>query len=159
MMDRDAHFHEGAENPLLLGAESGEDLKVIAALSQDGVGKVGEAAYLRSKRRFVILFNRFRWEDKVAAERARRPYERVRAALTIENAFAVKARGIRLQESDSVYNLLDLGFEPGADGQGVVTLALSGGGAIRVEVEALDVTLEDLSRPWEARGAPSHNDD
>jgi hypothetical protein len=36
----------------------------------------------RKRRRFAVLLNRFRWEDREAAER--RPPERVRALLVIE---------------------------------------------------------------------------
>jgi hypothetical protein len=51
-----------------------------------------------------------------------------------------------------------LTFEAGEDGAGVLRLVLSGGAEIAIEVEALSVTLTDLSRPWEAKAVPSHGD-
>lgn len=157
-MSRDARFADGAETPLRLTAETADDLAVIAALAQDAVGAARDAAWLRRKRRFVAVVNRFRWEDAARAERARRPYERVRAALTVANALAVRARGIGPDAPDRVYNLLDIAFDAGEDGAGTLRLVLSGGAEIAIEVEALDVSLSDLSRPWEARGAPRHED-
>jgi len=152
----DARF-EDADKPLRLLAGTPEDLTILAALAQDAVGTVGEAAWLGKKRRFVALINRFRWEDAPAAERARRPFERVRATLCVEHVLGVRARGVALDAPDTVYNLLHLTFEPGDDGAGVVRLALSGGGDIAISVEALEVTLTDVARPHAARGVPRHD--
>jgi hypothetical protein len=33
----------------------------------------------------------------------------------------------------------------------------SGGGEIELDVECVDVTLIDLTRPWRARGRPAHD--
>jgi hypothetical protein len=154
----DARFADAAgDRPLRLLAETPDDLPVIAALVQDGVGRVGDAAFLRRKRRFVAVLNRFRWEDKAAAERARRPYERVRAALTVEGVLSAKARGVTRGDADAVYNLLDMAFQPGEDAAGVLLLTLSGGGEIALAVEALDVALADISKPWTTDAAPAHD--
>ncbi|MGF1660062.1 MAG: DUF2948 family protein [Rubrimonas sp.] len=155
---QDAPFLDPGDRPLRLRAETPEDLAVMAALTQDAVGKVADAAWLRRKRRFVAVLNRFRWEDATAADRGSRPYERVRAALTVENAMEVRARGVAPGARDQVFNLLDIGFAPGADGAGVLRLTLSGGAEIEIEVEALELSLGDLSRPWEAQAAPRHDD-
>jgi hypothetical protein len=155
----DARFEDGApERPLRLLAETPEDLAVIAALTQDAVGRVGEAAFLPRRRRFAAVLNRFRWEDAEAAARAGRPYERVRATLVIENAMAVKARGVNPADRDAVFSLLDIAFEPAEDGAGLLRLTLSGGADIAVTVEALDITLTDMARPHAARGLPGHED-
>ena len=152
----DARFEDAADAPLRLMAESAEDLAVMAALAQDAVGKVGDGVWLKKKRRFVLQMNRFRWEDKAAAERAGRPYERVRAALTLENVTAVRARGVDAFDREAVWSLLGVAFEPAEDGAGTVRLTLSGDAEIAAAVEALEATLIDLTRPWEARGAPAH---
>jgi hypothetical protein len=154
----DARFADGADRALRLLAETAEDLAVMAALAQDAVGRASDAAWLKKRRRFVAVVNRFRWEDKAAAERARRPYERVRAALSVENALAVRARGVPPRQPGAVFNLLDIAFEPGADGAGLLRLILSGEAEIAIEIEALDVTLHDLSKPWATAAAPAHRD-
>ena len=156
MASSDARFEDAADRPLRLLAETPEDLTVIAALAQDAVGKVGDGHWLKGRRRFALQMNRFRWEDKAAAERAGRPYERVRSALTIENVTGVRARGVDAFDREAVWSLLAIAFEPGEDGAGVVRLVLSGDAEIAVSVEALDARMVDLTRPWEARGAPAH---
>jgi hypothetical protein len=40
---------------------------------------------------------------------------------------------------------------------GRLQIAFGGGAAIRIAVEAVDVTLEDLSDPWNASAIPSHD--
>ena len=49
-----------------------------------------------------------------------------------------------------VLSLLSVAFEPGEDGTGRVVLTLAGDGAIGVDVEALEVTLRDVTRPYRA---------
>jgi Protein of unknown function (DUF2948). len=154
----DARFEDAADQPLRLTAETDEDLKVIAALCQDAVGKVGDGVYMPKKRRFVLQMNRFRWEDKDAAEKARRPYERVRSALTLDGVAAVRAKGVDPFDREAVWSLLDLSFDPEEDGAGIVRLVFAGGAEMAVAVEAIDASLVDLTRPWEARGAPNHGD-
>jgi hypothetical protein len=156
MTGEDARFEDAADRPLRLLAETPEDLAGIAALAQDAVGKVGDGVWMKGRRRFVLQMNRFRWEDKTAAERARRPYERVRAALTLENVTGVRARGVDAFDREAVWSLLSIGFEAAEDGAGTVRLVLSNNAEIAVAVEALDARLVDLTRPWEARGAPAH---
>ena len=155
----DAPFLAPGDRPLRLRAETVEDLPVLAALAQDAVGRVADAAWLRRKRRFVAVLNRFRWEDATATDRGSRPFERVRSALVIENAMAVRARGVSPEARDQVFNLLDIAFAPGEDGSGRLRLTLSGGAEIEIQVEALDLSLGDLSRPWKAKAAPRHEAD
>ena len=113
----------------------------------------------KSKRRFACLINRFRWEDEAAATAAKRPYERVRAMLVIEDAGAVKSQGIDRGDPETVLSILSLAWEAGADGTGAVTIVLAGDGAVRVEVEALEVTLHDVTKPYVApsRMKPAHS--
>lgn len=154
----DARFEDGGEAPLWLGAADGEDLKVIAALAQDAVFPITDMTFARPRREFALLLNRFRWEDREAAERARRPVERVRAMLLIRDVLAVQTHGIDRSERDMVLSLLDIAFQPGADGAGRLLLTLAGDGALALEVESLDVTLRDVTRPYVApsRKAPDH---
>ena len=155
----DARFEDAAERPLRLLAFDPEDLNVIASLCQDAVFPGLELHWNRRKRRFAILINRFRWEDREAAERRRRPVERVRALLAVEDVSAIRSSGVE-RDGDTVYSLLDIGFEPGADGAGIVTLTLAGDGQIELAVEILEVALIDVSRPYVApsRKVPGHPD-
>lgn len=156
----DATFEDGREAPLNLGALDAEDLKVIATLAQDAIFPATEMTWQPARRRFALLLNRFRWEDKSAAERRGRDFERVQAVLVFDSVLSVASQGIDRGDTDTILSLLDIEFEPTEDGAGQVLLTLAGDGAIRLNVEALDVTLKDVTRPYRAPSgnAPRHPD-
>lgn len=154
----DAKFEDGGEVPLHLVAQDPEDLKVISTLVQDAVLPATELAFDPRRRRFALLLNRFRWEDRVEAERAGRAYERVRSVLVVEDVRKVQTMGFDRAEKDLVLSLLSMTFDAGEDGTGRLTLTLAGDGAIALEVETLDLRLEDVTRPYRAPSgkAPRH---
>jgi hypothetical protein len=155
----DASFEDGRERPLNLGAYEADDLEVISSLVQDAVFPVTEMSWRPSARRFAILLNRFRWEDRVAAERRGRAYERVQSVLVAENVLNVASQGIDRTDKDMILSVLSVTFEPGEDGAGHLLLMLAGDGAIRLSVEALEVTLKDVTRPYRApsKHMPQHD--
>lgn len=173
----DARFEDApfSDRPLRLRAETLEDLEVLSTLTQDAVGKVAEVMFLPTKRRFVMLLNRFRWEDADRAIHERRAYERVRTALTIDDVLAVRARGVSRENRESVVALLSLGFTPAGQteardaegaldaagpGTGTLTVTCAGETVFSLEVEALSASLADLTKPWEAKaGLPGHAED
>ncbi|MFA3920703.1 DUF2948 family protein [Ruegeria hyattellae] len=154
----DASFKDGREAPLNLGAQDAEDLQVIASLSQDAVFPITEMSWRAKERRFAILINRFRWEDRDAAELRKRAYERVQALLVFDDVQSVASQGVDRSEADMVMSLLSITFEPGEDGAGEIVLTLAGDGAIRLRVEAIEATLKDVTRPYIApsKHAPTH---
>lgn len=156
----DARFADGAEAPLRLRAVSPEDLPVISALLQDAVFPVTEMRWDRRRRRFALLMNRFRWEDRARAERRGRPYERVRTLLVADFVTRVASQGIDPRARDDVLSLLSLGWEPMAEGAGRLILTMAGDGAVAVEAECLELTLSDVTRPYVAPSgrAPRHPD-
>ena len=154
----DARFQDGDEGPLLLIAQEAEDVQVISALVQDAVLTMADLRYDRPRRRFALLINRFRWEDRAEAERQNRPFERVRSLLTIEDVTSVRSMGIDQSDKEAVLSLLSLDWEAAAEGTGRLTLVLAGDGAVALSVEALEVRLEDVTRPHYAnsRQVPHH---
>jgi len=154
----DARFEDGAERPLVLTAQDGEGLQVISALVQDAVFPATEMRWQGGRRRFAVLLNRFRWEDRAAAERQRRPYERVRALLVVDDVTAVRSAGLDRRDADLVLSLLALSWVPGQAPGGVLTLVLAGDGAVALDADCLDVSLRDVSRPYAAPSgkAPRH---
>ena len=146
----DARFEEGGEAPLRLVAQDAEDLKVLSTLVQDAVLPATELAFDARRRRFALLLNRFRWEDRVEAERVGRAYERVRSVLVVEDVQKVQSFGFDRADKDLVLSLLSLDFAVDAEGGGRLTLTLAGDGAVALDVEALDVRLDDVTRPYRA---------
>lgn len=157
-MVEDARFEDATEGPLRLRAMDAEDLKVISSLVQDAVFPASEMTWDRHRRRFALLLNRFRWEDARGAEARRRPYERVQSVLVVEDVLRVASQGVERGDPDTILSLLAVDFEPGEDGAGRVVLTLAGDGAVGIEVEALEVVLRDVTRPYVAPSgkAPRH---
>jgi hypothetical protein len=144
----DATFQEGAERPVFVAATDTDDLQVISAMVQDAVLPITEMTWDRPRRRFALLLNRFRWEDRAAAEQRGRPYERVQSLLLIDDVTKVASQGIDRTDKDTILSILTISFAPGEDGTGRVELVLAGDGAIALDVECLNVTLRDVTRPY-----------
>lgn len=155
-MSDDARFEDGREAPLNLGALDPDDLSVISSLVQDAVFPITEMTWRARDRRFALLVNRFRWED--AGTTTHRP-ERVQSLLVIDNVLGVASNGIDRSDKELVLSVLSVAFETGEDASGHVTVTLAGDGAIRLSVEALEVTLKDVTRPYVAPSgkAPDHS--
>lgn len=157
-MSEDAKFEDGGERPLALKAQDDADLTVISALIQDAVVPMGEISYDATTRRFAMLLNRFRWEDVEAAQSRGRAVERVQTVLLFDDVLAAQSLGVNAEDTDMILSVLAMGFTPSQDGMGRVEITLAGDGAIALEVEALDVTLKDVTRPYIApsQKAPDH---
>lgn len=155
----DARFEEGDERPLRLLAQDAADLKVISALVQDAVLPVTEMQHDAKRHRFALLLNRFRWEDRDAAERQGRSFERVRSVLLVEHVLKVQTTGFDRADKNLVLSLLSLEFIAGEDGTGRLTLTFAGDGAVALDVEAMEARLDDVTRPYRAPSGhiPSHD--
>jgi hypothetical protein len=138
---------------LTLGAEDAEDLQIISARLQDAVAQLKDLVYLPKSRRFVALFNRFKWESG-----AKNLNLRVRSGLHFDRVLSAKAHKLKRGDPQGVVSLLAIRFVPkgGEDPGGVIELVFSGGGAMRLDVECIDAGLSDVSGEWAARGRPLH---
>jgi hypothetical protein len=77
----------------------------------------------------------------------------------VEDVRKVQSFGFDRTEKDLVLSLLSMSFEPGEDGTGRLTLTLAGDGAVALDVEALEVRLDDVTRPYRApSGKVPHHD-
>ena len=156
-MTEDARFEDGREAPLNLGALDAEDLKVISSLVQDAVFPASEMTWQARQRRFAILLNRVRWEDRGTARHAP---ERVQALLVFDTVERVSSQGVAKGDGDTILSLLSVEFEETDAPSGQVILTLAGDGAIRLQVEALEVSLRDVTKPYAAPSGklPRHPD-
>jgi hypothetical protein len=151
----DARFEDGREAPVNLGAFDAEDLQVISSLVQDAVLPASEMRFERKARRFALLLNRFRWEEGPA--RATQP-ERVQSVLVCHGVEAVASQGIDREDADTILSLLAVTFEETDAPAGYIHLTFAGDGALRLSVEALEVSLKDVTRPYLApsKQTPKH---
>jgi len=142
------------DEALRLLAEDAEDLKTVSAALQDAVVRVGDLELDPTRRAFTAGVNRYRWERAGADGRG----QRVRAALQVQGVLGARRRGLTMAQPDAVANLLSVAFEASEEPpSGIVRLTFSGGGEIAFDVECLDVTLADITRPWPARRRPDHD--
>ncbi len=163
-----------ASAQLKLRARDVEDMQVIAAFLQDALVPLKDVAYQKRERRFVMVANRFRWENldsletggqappagsaaepagdaRFEAEAEPSPYERVNCGIRFDKVTNVRVRGIDLRRRDQFLNLLTVSAEPRA-----VTLVFSDGAAIRLDLTDIACHLEDLGEPWPTRWRPQH---
>ena len=158
-MTQDAGFNDALDRPLNLGAQDAEDLQVISSLTQDAVLTVDDIKWSRAERQLVFLLKRFRWEDVELAKQQGRDPERVQSLLVIQNATGLASQGIDRKQADIVLSLMSLEFSGAVDGVGDLILTFSGDGALKVQVDGLDVALRDVTRPYVApsKQVPNHD--
>jgi hypothetical protein len=143
------------------------DLGVISAHLQDAVLRVGDMAYLPREKRFVAIANRFDWANALDASRkAKRgvaaDHERRRAGVRFERVNAARVQGFDFKDKRATFALLAVIFEPTAGDdspEGNVTLTFSGGAAIRLSVECIEIELKDLGAAWATKRSPEHPED
>ena len=159
MSSNDAKFEEGQDGPLRLQALDADDLVALSALLQDAVLPINEISWQPAIRRFALLANRFRWEDRDAAERQKRDFERVQSMLVLSDVDQVSSTGVDMSDKDQVLSLMSLEFSEGDAPSGEVVMTFAGDGAISCRVECLDITLSDVTRPYLApsKSAPHHD--
>jgi hypothetical protein len=143
---------------LKLGALDADDLAVISVHMQDALVRVGDIRHVKRLNKLVLVVNRFDWETAAARTGQDAKSQRRPAGLQFARVKAIKAHKIRQGAPNAVLSLLTIAFVPGADPpEGTIELIFSGGGAIRLDVECIEVTLEDLGPAWESARVPTHD--
>ena len=149
-----ASFEDVSFKPLRLVAFTVDDLEVISTMTQDAVFPSSEMILNSEKRRFAILLNRYLWEKNKSKNA-----ERAQAVLAFEDVKNVQTQNINRSDNNLALCLLNISFKAEEDGMGTIQIILSGGGKIRLQVEALEVSLRDVTQPYLApsRLIPHHN--
>lgn len=144
--------------PLRLRAEDEEDLAVLSACLQDALVAVRDLAYDRGARVFMLVANRFRWENcHSGAEDG--PFERTLCAVTFDDIAAVAYRGFHRSEQDRILCLLAIRLEADAATPSpgpTVALDFAGQAGIRLSASALRCRARDFGDPWPTPWQPGH---
>ena len=77
---------------LKLVGKNQEDLKIISAYLQDSILIVKDMIFLKQNRTFIMMVNRFMWED--VEKGVFRKNRRIRCAIRFEEVLAVKSKNI-----------------------------------------------------------------
>ena len=83
---------EDAKNNLKLIGKNEGDLKVISAYSQDSIITVKDMVFLKKNRIFLMIINRFMWED--IEKGIYRQNKRIRCAIKFEGILKVKSKKV-----------------------------------------------------------------
>ena len=137
---------------LKLRAEDTEDLLVISACLQDALVPVRDLAYIPEERTFLLIANRFRWENGVRPAPGEAGLERTLCGITFSEVAAVSYSGFRRSENGRILSLLAIRAETGK-----VHLEFSGGAAIRLEVACILCHAKDVGEPWPTPWQPRHD--
>ncbi len=132
-----------AMDPLKLVALDRDDVEIISTHLQDSVLKVADIRWRADENRLVL--------DP--------EFRRRRAVLRFDRVLNLKCRNVDPRDGEAVLNLLAVEFSETDPPAGVVTLLFSGGAALRLEVECLEVELSDLGPVWTTAACPSHAHD
>lgn len=146
-------------NSLKLIALDQDDLKVISAHVQDAVIKTSEIAYQAAERQLIVPLHRFAWELPSSRRFLFKKHQRRLSVLHFSRVQSIKSKSIDRTNTDEVLSLLSVTFMADTspdDPSGHVELVFSGGGALSLEVECLEVQLSDLDAAWETPNLPRH---
>ena len=130
---------ENIANLNLIGANE-EDLKVISAYLQDSIVIVRDIVFLKKNKSFVMIVNRFMWED--VEKGILRSNKRVRSAVRFEGVIEVKSKNINQKNQDLVLELIAIDYLKNKDDY-EVNLIFNNNAHISLRTDSIEVRLED----------------
>ena len=139
---------------LKLIGKNKEDLKVISAHLQDSIAVVRDIVFLKKNKTFVMIVNRFMWED--IEKGVFRVNKRIRCAVKFEEVIKVKSQNINQKNKNKLLECLAIKCGSVFDDIYNIKIFFSGGGIITIISETIDVILEDLGKSWNVKYVPKH---
>ena len=145
---------EKARNNLKLIGKNLEDLKVISAYSQDSIVAVKDIVFLERNRIFVMMINRFMWED--IEKGTFRQNKRIRCAIKFEEILKVKSKKINQKNRNKRLECLAIKCNEILGKNYEIIFFFSGGGIITLIAEFIEVLMRDLGVSWNVKHFPKH---
>ena len=142
------------KNNLKLIGKNQKDLKVISAYLQDSIVTVKDMVFLKQNRIFVMIVNRFMWED--IEKGVFRENKRIRCAVKFEEVIKVKSQNINQKNKNKILECLAIKYNLTINEIHKINVFFSGGGIITITSEVIDVALNDLGKPWNVKHIPLH---
>ena len=140
-------------NLKLLGKNQ-EDLKVISAYLQDSILIVKDIVFLKQNRTFIMIVNRFMWED--VEKEVIRQNKRIRCAVKFEEVIKVESKNINQKNKNKFLECLAIKCSSIFDETYKIKIFFAGNSVITVTLEAIEVALHDLGKPWNVKHIPIH---
>ena len=139
---------------LKLIGKNQEDLKVISAYSQDSIVNVKDIVFLKENRTFVMITNRYMWED--VEKGVFRKNRRIRCAIKFEEVLTVKSRHINQKNKNKPLECLAIECNSVTGNNYDIKIFFSGDSVITLVSEAIEVVMHDLGKPWNVKHFPIH---
>tara|TARA_B100000029_G_scaffold365014_1_gene358286 strand:+ start:2133 stop:2579 length:447 start_codon:yes stop_codon:yes gene_type:complete len=141
-------------NNLKLIGKNQSDLKVISAYTQDSVVNIQDMVFLKSNTIFIMIVNRFMWED--AEKGIFRGNKRIRSAIKFEDVLSVKSKNINQKNKNKPLECLAIESTFTTNENYKINIFFSGGALITLICETIEVIMHDLGKPWNVKHVPKH---
>tara|TARA_B100000029_G_C17373523_1_gene887046 strand:- start:178 stop:627 length:450 start_codon:yes stop_codon:yes gene_type:complete len=141
-------------NKLKLAGKNEEDLKVISAYLQDSIVAVKDIIFLKKNRTFIMLLNRFMWED--LEKGPFRENKRIRCILKFEEVIKVKSKNINQKNKNKLFEYLAIKSSLIYDDTFKIKIFFSGDSVITIISEVIEVFMSDLGKSWKVKSLPMH---
>ena len=140
-------------NLKLLGKNQ-EDLKIISAYLQDSILIVKDIVFLKQNRTFIMIVNRFMWED--VEKGIFRQNKRIRCAIKFEEVFTVRSKNINQNNKNRPLECLAIKCSQAFEKTYEIKIFFAGDSIITIISEAIEVVMHDLGKPWNVKRIPEH---
>ena len=144
---------DGSINLKLVGKNQ-EDLKVISAYLQDSILIVKDMVFLKQNRTFVMIVNRFMWED--VEKGIFRKNKRIRCAVKFEEVIKVESKNINQKNKNRLLECLAIKCSSIFDETYKINIFFAGDSIVTIISEIIEVALHDLGKPWNVKYVPIH---
>ncbi len=131
-----------------------EDLRVISAYLQDSIVTVKDIVFLKQNRTFVMIVNRFMWED--AEKIDSRKNKRIRCAVKFEEVIKVESININQKNKNKPMECLAIECSASNDQTYKTMIFFAGNGIIALISETIEIVLQDLGKSWSTKHIPRH---
>ena len=145
---------EDEKGNLKLIVRNREDLKVISAYSQDSIVAVKDITFLKKNRIFIMIINRFMWED--IEKGITRQSKRIRCALKFEGILKVKSKKINQKNKKKRLECLAIECNEILNNNNEINFFFAGGGVITLISESIEAIMRDLGEAWSVKYTPKH---
>ena len=146
---------DGRDNiKLKLIGKNQDDLKVISAYTQDSIVSVRDIVFLEKNRIFLMIVNRFMWED--VEKGIFRQNKRIRCAIKFDEILKVKSKKINQRSKNKNLECLAIKCNKILNNNYEIIFFFSGESMITLISEAVEVVMHDIGEPWIAKYVPKH---
>ena len=127
---------------------------MISAYLLDSIIIVKDIVFLKKNKKFIMIVKRFMWED--VEKGVFRQNKRIRCAVKFEEVIKVESKNINQKNKNKPLECLAIKCSSIFDETYKIKIFFAGNSVITVTLEAIEVALHDLGKPWHVKHIPIH---